>query len=318
MRKDNEQGVEMTIRKRKGIVEKKERATSPIVRPIRTTAIKRPGMSDKIFSSLAIYFPKLKDELIMAGIKKTPEEFIKLIVMNTIIYSLLTLIITIMVFMMLKISYLWLIPLVIIIPIFYFYFWKYYPKVKIKQRERRIDKDLVFAGRHLVIALRSGVPLFDAMVGLTQDYGKVSREFNKIVERITLGEPPTQAIRHVVKYNPSKYFNRMALQIVNALNSGADLSKSLDAVLEQIAQEQIISLKEYGQKLNPLSMFYMLFAIVFPSLGIVFITVLMSFTGGGLATLGVGILVIGAVYILFAQLLFITMVESSRPPYELT
>lgn len=308
----------MVIRKRKGIVEKEEIAVSPKLKPVRKTLIKRPSLLEKLFSSMVVYFPNLKDELMMADIKKTPEEFLGLVAMNTVIYSILTTMVAGIFFMVLKIEYYWLIPIFLLSLIFYYKFWMYYPKVKMRQRERKIDKDLVFAGRHLVIALRSGVPLFDAMVGVTEGYGEVSREFAKIVERITLGEPPTQAIRNVVKYNPSKYFNRMALQIVNALNSGADVASSLDTVLDQIAQEQIIALKEYGQKLNPLSMFYMLFAIIFPSLGVVFITVLLSFTGGGLTALGAGVLIFAAIYLIGAQLLFISMVESSRPPYELT
>jgi flagellar protein FlaJ len=313
-----EQGGYMVIKKKHGLVEKEDSVSSPLVRPTRTTKINRQSSVGRFFGKLASQYPNIQDQLIMADMDKTPAEFMQMVISATMTYSIASTLVAAIFLGIFEYSMIWIFPIFIISLVFFFYMWKSYPIVKIKKRERLIDKDLVFAGRHMVIALRSGVPMFDSMVGMTQDYGEVSVEFNKIVERITLGEPPAQAIRGVVKYNPSKYFNRMALQIVNALNSGADLATSLDTVLDQIAKEQVISLKEYGQKLNPLSMFYMLFAIVFPSLGIVFITVLISFTGGGLTALGAGILLLGGVYIITSQFMFITMIESSRPPYELT
>ncbi len=306
----------MTIKKREGILETKERMISPNLRPERKKVIKRNNFSN-LMAGFTKNDPHLQDELKMAEMDKTPEEFMAMVIQSTLMTTFMIIIVATILLFAFRAEFLILIPIFIVTLLFTYKFFRYTPKLMAKQRERKIDKDIVFAGRHLVIALRSGVPLFDAMVGLTQDYDEISVEFNKIVERITLGEPSAQAIRNVGRYNPSKYFNRLSLQIVNALSSGADLASSLDSVLDQIAQEQIIALKEYGQKLNPLSMFYMLFAIVFPSLGVVFITVLIAFTGGGLASLGAGIIVVAAAYITFSQFLFITMVESSRPPYEL-
>lgn len=308
----------MTIKKQFGKIEKIETSVSPVTRPIRKVRIRRIDFFERFFVLISSYFPNLKNDITTSGLKITPQDFARMVVKNTVTYSLITIVLSFLILILLKTTYLWLLPIFIISIIFYFNVWMYYPKVKAKQRERNIDKDMVFAGRHLIIALRSGVPLFQAMVGITRDYGEVSKEFNKIVERITLGEPPVQAIRNVMKYNPSKFFNRMSLQIINVLNSGANMASSLDSAMNQISQEQIISLKEYGQKLNPLSMFYMLFAIVFPSLGVVFITILISFTGGGLANMGVGILFLAGVYIFSIQIIFISMIESSRPPYEFT
>jgi hypothetical protein len=44
-------------------------------------------------------------------------------------------------------------------------------------------------------------------------------------------------------------------------------------------KEQKISVQDYGKKLNPLAMFYMMIAIIIPSLGVTMIVVLATFLG---------------------------------------
>jgi flagellar protein FlaJ len=217
----------------------------------------------------------------------------------------------------LNIPLLYLIPLVVVYPFMTFFYFMFYPDAAIIKRQREIDYEVLFAGRHLLIALRSGMPLFDSMVGLTKGYGEVSREFNKIVEKITLGMPMTQAIREIVQNNPSKYFVRVAVQVANSLSSGADVGGSLEAVLDQISKEQLIQLREYGQKLTPAVMFFMVFGVIIPSIGVVLATVLFSVIGGdelGLKPYHLGIIFF---LILIIQLLFLGVIETARPKYLL-
>jgi flagellar protein FlaJ len=103
-------------------------------------------------------------------------------------------------------------------------------------------------------------------------------------------------------------------QILNSLRTGADISKSLSNILDQIAREQIIEVKEYGRKLNPLAMFFMVVAIILPSLGITMFIVLTTFISVNidLAALLAIALVLG-----FIQFMFFSMIKSSRPAVEL-
>jgi len=191
------------------------------------------------------------------------------------------------------------------------------PKLKIIRRGKEIDKEIVFCGRHLLIELRSGVTLFDAMLGVSEDYGEVSKEFNKIVEKITLGVPSSVALHDVASQSPSSYFKRVVLQIANSIASGSDIGDSLEAVLNQVAKEQIIQLKEYGQKLNPLVMFYMLFGIIIPSIGVAFMIIVFSVVGAGFEAIGTTL--IAGVFALVAimQFLFLTVAENARPNFDL-
>jgi len=175
----------------------------------------------------------------------------------------------------------------------------------------------VFAGRHMLIELKSGVPLYDAMLGISRDYGPVSEEFNKVVEKVTLGVPLGAALHDVAESNPSAYFNRLALQLANSLASGADVATTLEASLDQISKEQIIELKAYGQKLNPLVMFFMIFGIIMPSLGVAFMIMLVSFLGGSSISFGPQALFGVLACICLIQFIFLSMVESSRPRFDI-
>ena len=159
--------------------------------------------------------------------------------------------------------------------------------------------------------------LFDAMMGITRDYGEVSREFNKVVEKVTLGVPMAAAMHDVAEHCPSSYGRRVILQMANSLTSGSDVADSLESVLDQVSQEQIIQLKAYGQKLNPLVMFYMIFGVIMPSLGVSFLIILLSFVGTGLSAYGSGILMAIFAMVAIVQFMFLSVVENSRPSFDL-
>ena len=88
---------------------------------------------------------------------------------------------------------------------------------------------------------------------------------------------------------------------------------ALETILNQLSQEQIIDVKAYGQKLNPLGMFYMLFGIIIPSLGITLLVTLFSFVG---VSIGPAVLWGVLILLVIVQYIFLTLIESSRPRFE--
>jgi flagellar protein FlaJ len=271
-------------------------------------------------------FPDLRKKLRLAGMDETPTEFLEKVLYTALLISggLILLVYAYLYFLEVFASALatdmpLFIGMIVVpllgIPAIIFPYLMLYPDAMMMRRQRELDYEIVFAGRHIVIALKSGMPLFDTFVGTSNGYGAVSKEFAKIVDKVVLGVPLTQAIREVVQYNPSKYFTRMLMQVANALSSGADVGDSLESVLEQISKEQLIALKEYSQKLTPIVMFYMVFGIIVPSLGIVLATVVFSAISGGTFGFSSGILVITLFIIGLVQFLFLGFIESSRPKY---
>ncbi|NYZ60611.1 type II secretion system F family protein [Candidatus Micrarchaeota archaeon] len=294
-------------------MDKKPKVT-PVALPVRET---RKGAKPlRVVSEwLMPYYPNMKKKLLMAGMDKSPEDFLDGVVISTFLFTIALTVATAVFINSIQVEMFWLVPLFFVFMLFAFQYFMLYPDVKITKRKKDIDYELVFAGRHLLIALKSGMPLFDSLVGVSRGYGAVSEEFNRIVEKITLGVSMTQAIREVIQNCPSNDYNRIMLQIANSISSGSDVADSLEVVLNQVFREQVIALKAYGQKLNPLVMFYMIFGIIFPSLGLAFAVILFSLLGAGRFGITASLLLLVFVSIAIIQFLFLAMVESSRPKY---
>ncbi|MFA4982977.1 MAG: type II secretion system F family protein [Candidatus Micrarchaeia archaeon] len=297
----------------------KPKAPQPLVaQPMRESeGPKDPERFRGLMISLAGRFPFLKRSLSQADMRYTPAGFAKVALITAIYISAALLLVVWLLIRNEPSSFAILLGLA---PVFYFLAFLYamqYPNVKASMRARGMEQELVFAGRHMLIELKSGVPLFDAMLGISRDYGEISLEFNKVVEKVTLGVPLGVALHEVADNNPSQYFRRVVLQMANSLASGSDVSLSLEASLDQISKEQAISLKAYGQKLNPLVMFFMIFGIILPSLGVAFIVILTSFLGGAGVSFGSSALFGVLVAIGLVQFVFLSMVENSRPRFDI-
>ena len=297
----------------------KSKAPQPFVsQPVR----ENEGPSDPVrfrnfMVSVSSRFPSLKKQLSQAGMNYTPAGFVQASMVSA---AFLTAIVLIIEWLFVKDSYYAPLILVLSVPVlfvFSFFYAMYLPKVKASMRAKRMEQELVFAGRHMLIELKSGVPLFDAMLGISRDYGEISAEMNKVVEKVTLGVPMGVALHEVADSNPSQYFSRVILQMANSLASGSDVGLALEASLDQISREQVIALKAYGQKLNPLVMFFMIFGIIMPSLGVAFIIILSSFLGSSSITFGSSALFGIMIAVGLVQFIFLTMVESSRPKFDI-
>jgi pilus assembly protein TadC len=258
--------------------------------------------------------PGLKRRLGMAGCTKTPEDFLNGVLTNAFLTSILITAITAWLCIVYWISMA--VPVLVFIVVFasFFYHGYIYPELRIIQRKKEIDNEIVFAAKHLIVEISSGIPLFEAMVGTTHGYGAVSDEFRKIVERVTFGEPLTHVLRDTAEKTPSPSFRRLLIQVANSVVSGANVARALGSTTDQISKEQILEVKEYGQKLNPLIMFYLVIAVIFPSLGMIFVMILLSFVGKGV-TIPLMYLVLAALLLGFVQYMFLAFVKSARPKY---
>ncbi|MEM4397894.1 MAG: hypothetical protein QW757_04700, partial [Candidatus Woesearchaeota archaeon] len=99
-----------------------------------------------------------------------------------------------------------------------------------------------------------------------------------------------------------------------SLRTGSDVASPINTVVETLIKEQKIAVNEYARKLNPLAMFYMMIAIIMPSLGITMLTIVALFLG---IKLELTILLTIAFLIGFIQFMFVAMINSIRPPVEL-
>lgn len=190
-----------------------------------------------------------------------------------------------------------------------------YPKLLVSRKVRKLEKNLLYALRHLMIQVKSGVTLFDALVSIAKhDYGIVSKEFELCTKKISAGWPATTALEELALRNPSLHFRRAIWQLTNSMRAGTDLGDTLESIVNNLSNEQRIAIRKYGSQLNPLAMMYMMLAVIIPSLGITFLIILSSFVG--LPITEVVFLGILAFLIMF-QFSFIGIVKSRRPPVEI-
>lgn len=188
-----------------------------------------------------------------------------------------------------------------------------YPKVFVSKKEKDIEKNLVFALEDILIQLSSGIPLFDILTNISgSNYGELSVEFKKAVKRIGSGEPEAEVLADISRLNHSVFFKRALWQISNGLNAGSDMSLIIRENIKTLNEEQVIQIQNYGNKLNPLIMMYMLISVIVPSLSVSFLVVVASMIGLE-KNLTIGMFIGLFIFVLFFQIMFLGLIKSRRP-----
>jgi pilus assembly protein TadC len=189
------------------------------------------------------------------------------------------------------------------------------PRWQVQQRSGLIERDLLFAIRHLTVQTNAGVPLFNAMVSVSEEkgplgYGLVSKEFARIVKEVETGKDLSQALNDSAARTPSRYYERIMWQLSNASKSGVPVNKALNQLLEYLSDEQKIALRNYGAQLSPLSLIYLLTTIVGPTLAIIFLMIIST-----LAAIPVTEMLFAAVLMVLVimQIFFLGLIRSRRP-----
>lgn len=294
--------------------------------PATPASQKLEAPKEKKYSSFQIYIAKIaashKDlELALReqGIKSTPYDFVKRMFRYAAATSIVVTVV--LIFALLQVPGFGVMGFVYGIllgaAVYYALFNKFiqYPVDRSKNVGVEVERDILFAMRDIVIGMRSGMPLFNAMSAVSTGYGAASREFAKVVELVQLGSPMENAIEDVSNKSNSKTFKRMMLQASVSIKSGADIVAALQGVLDEVSQERVIELRRYGQRLNALAMFYMLFGIIFPSMGIAVAAILTTFIN--IFTVDQTTLIAALIGIFALQIVFLNVMRGSRPVYAM-
>ncbi len=268
----------------------------------------------KIVQRISAQFPHLKKQLRVVHLQITPQQFIY----NNLKFALpFSLGLTILFFFIvdkagLPLS---LLPIAFICLFFFVFQFKFLKlKAMTIRRQKEIDREVLFAGQYLLIKLYSGKPLLNALVETSRSYGVASKYLGEIVREIDTGSSLEKALENAMTYSPSEKFRKILFHVNNALRLGIDITIPLSNVIEEITREQELEIKTYGKKLNTIIIFYMLAAVVIPSIGMTIFLVLSSFINFniGLTTFAVALGIIAII-----QLIFISIFKSVRPTVNL-
>lgn len=188
-----------------------------------------------------------------------------------------------------------------------------YPKLLSNKKIRSLEQNLLPALQNILIQLNSGVPTFNILVNIAAgDYGEISKEFALAVKEINAGKSQVDVLEELASNNPSTLFRRAIWQIVNGMKAGGDMSSVINDIINRLSEQQLIQIQNYGSQLSPLAMFYMLVAVIVPSLSVTFIIILSSFIS--LGEYVTKLLFWGLfVFVVFLQIIFLGVIKSRRP-----
>jgi len=188
-----------------------------------------------------------------------------------------------------------------------------YPRIYVSRKQKNIEKNLLPALEDILVQLNSGIPLFNIMVNISSsDYGVLSDEFKNAVKRINSGEPDSIVLDNLGKENSSLFFRRALWQINNGIVAGSDMSIVIKDSIKALNEEQLIQIQDYGSKLNPLIVMYMLITVIIPTLSVAFLTIISSMVNIS-DTMTPLLFVTLFIFVILAQIMFLGLIKSKRP-----
>lgn len=258
---------------------------------------------------------KLAEVLKNNDIPLTREEYLGICLTKLVKTFLIASIIGTTIFLFMGVARYWLVGLGfgILVGLFTFGLQQAYPFLYQTRRQKNIERNLLPALEDMIVQLNAGVPLFSILVNISSsDYGELSNEFKKAVKKMNAGVPQTEVLDELGKNNPSIYFRRTLWQLSNGMKAGSDIAIVIKESMKSLNQEQVLQIQTYGNKLNPLIMFYMLISVILPALSVTFLTILASMVNLDQTTTQ-GMFIGLFVLIVIIQIMFLGVIKSTRP-----
>jgi len=269
-----------------------------------------------ISKAVGLFLPNLESELVQSSMKVKKENFISICVFLSTIYVLSSFLIVQSIFAYSSEELSNNLTLSIIISlavgIFSLYSFINYPKLVVLKKTKKIDNALLFALRHILIKIKSGIPFFNAMVSIAySNYGQVSEEFKKVIKDVEAGTPEVEALEKISFMTPSHYFRKFVWQVTNSLRAGTDVETALSVIVKNLQDDRYIKIKEFGNKLSPIALMYIVFTVIFPAIILTIFSITSFFFNLEVGSL---IFFIMPVILSLFNLFFMSVINSNLPP----
>jgi flagellar protein FlaJ len=268
-----------------------------------------------ISGKLVKFSPSLSQKLLQADIKIVDREYLAVAIFSALFWFLLTFSLFTFLgsFQIKNVINLSLVFSGLIGGIAFVYI-SFYPNLILAKKNRDIDRNLLFATRHLFIQVRSGVSVFDGLVSVSRgNYGLISDEFARCTKEIATGKEDSVALEEMAYMTPNMSFKRVLWQIVNSLKAGSDIGNTLNMLAKDLSDDQKVKIRNYGSQLSPMALMYLMSTVILPTLGITFLIIFSTFSGIEVPdTLFYMIMLVLAVF----QFMFIGLIKNRRPSVE--
>ncbi|HDP73740.1 MAG TPA: hypothetical protein ENN46_02150 [Candidatus Woesearchaeota archaeon] len=255
---------------------------------------------------------ELKRKLELAKLDISPREFKRRTMISAVMSSLA---LTLFFAFVTRFGLLWVYPLILLASfVGMVSFYNRTLDLKIYHLQRELDKEVLFAGRYLLLKINSGIPILQALTDAASDNTVAGDFFKGIVTAINTGTPIEEALEQAREKTPSSKFKKVLYPLIVSLKTGADVTYTLEETLASIRNELALEIKEYGKKLNTIVLLYLVLAIVLPSLGFAISLVFLTFVGIILPTVFIWVVVL---LLAVVQYFFISIIKSVRPVINL-
>ena len=195
--------------------------------------------------------------------------------------------------------------------LFFFFFHLAYPKIVARNISDRIDRDLTYAARDMLVQVSSGIPLYNVFKNIADsDYGPVSAQFRIVRDDIRGGMPVLTALENMSLRTQSKFLKKTCWQLITSLRSGANLTTTLHGIVALLVDYQFTLIKSYNAELNFVVLIYLLVSAVLPTIGV---TVLVIFSLFGILGITPELFAAIVTVAFVLQMILIGYVKAKRP-----
>ena len=140
-----------------------------------------------------------------------------------------------------------------------------YPSLRARERSISIDRELPFALRQLSTQVKAGLSFNRSLSSVAQsDYGELSVELKKALRDMDSGATTEEALSKVMYRGRSRGFKRALIQIIRSLRTGGRLSEIIASIADDVAFETRMSIRDFTEVLNIISVVYIMIAVVAP------------------------------------------------------
>jgi flagellar protein FlaJ len=150
----------------------------------------------------------------------------------------------------------------------------FYLQNQITNKRMDIERQLPYAFAFMSILSSSGTTPLEVIRRIAhEDYGHVSKEFQKVVFRVDiLGEDVITSMNVLVANTPSKIFRDICIDLTNIIYSGGGMKDYLEAKSKEMMAMRRVMYREFVDSLSVFGEMYLggiVMLIIFAALGVI-------------------------------------------------
>ena len=144
-----------------------------------------------------------------------------------------------------------------------------YPRILINKIGRKVDEELIFVLKDMIVQLNSGIPIYNVLYNIGEsEYKYINTYFKDVIKKTTQGHDIKVALSELATKTKSHYLKKVLWGLIIGLTSGSNIVVMIEKIHNLLVTKRIERINRYNGELQIISLLYLLFGAVLPSLGI--------------------------------------------------